>query len=137
MAKNYSTAAPTFPPFPIAARVASHKAATCGLTVTVETFPYHGDGEYLVWRGTEAQFRATGILKSTDTVPVRQRRLYPGVLRGYLCREGADRFMFAITWCYVADRPTTQARQARDDLDYQRFRNALLTAPDVLGIEAE
>jgi hypothetical protein len=94
--------------FPLPARFHSTVSAESGLRVTVENTrreAYRDTTLCIVWRGTEAQFRAVKYFsKKPCSFPRRSVWASPDQLRGTLHREGADEFRFVIECCGEVSR---------------------------------
>lgn len=114
------------------ARYASLEAAAAGLSVTVENVERKHCADRtlcVVWRGSEAQFRATRYFsKKPYSFPLRYRRHCPGELRGHLYKDSPDQFCYVIEWCHEISTiaMSRHVSAAMHDLNYLRFREALI-----------
>ncbi|MCK9380841.1 MAG: hypothetical protein M0P95_07210 [Sulfuritalea sp.] len=115
--------------FPAPVRLASARATQCGLKVSVETAhrsSYADDALCVVWRGSEEQFRATGLFKN---LPVHRNWQATKLLRGHLYRDEPDRLRFVIEWCHKPGKvPSQHVRDAAEDSSYQNFRSQVLAS---------
>lgn len=123
-------------PADLPTRYASAIAEVCGMRVSVEVpgrpsiYPL-----VITWRGSEAQFRATGFVVKSQRFDFKSARIRfcPVWLRGHLHREGPDKFRFDIE--SANDLSKIQegkiSRLAAGHDCYQAFRQVLLVwAPE-------
>lgn len=111
-------------------RIASRTAQAAGLRVTVEFLRFSGDT--VVWRGSEAAFRALPEFARLGPFPTgRTHRVCPGRLRGYLHVDpAAGGFRFELGGVF-APNPGTRSigaavRAALADEAYMAWRERLL-----------
>ncbi len=85
-------------PADLPTRYASAIAQASGIRVSIEAHTGRQDKPLtVVWRGSEAQYRATGFVPRGESFDFKKKSWFcPAWLRGQLHREGPDEFRFDI-----------------------------------------
>lgn len=123
-------------PADLPTRYASAIAQASGIRVSLEAHTGRQDKPLIVvWRGSEAQFRSTGLVARGENFDFKKKIWFcPAWLRGQLHREGTDEFRFDIEFSNELTKiqeGKISRLAARHD-GYQAFRQVLLVwAPEV------
>ena len=115
-------------PYEIQIRYGSAIAESIGMQVYVALCERE-DLPYIVWEGTEEQFRLTGFITPGFKFDLKESRWFcPSGFRGYLYRIDADSYRYEIEFVnYSKIQEGKFSRRAEADEKYQAFRAAMLS----------